>query len=102
MGKCLPCRSSQNFYQPSILCEEVGPRAGHFRGRGREVTALTRWVGEQLCLSLLFVVHFSVCLASFSSVLGWRPVATEFSLLSLQMEREGLLKTTEERAWEEG
>lgn len=51
---------------------------------------LARWVGKQLCLSLLFVVHFSVvCLSSFSSVLGWRPVAIEFSLLSLQMEKGG-------------
>lgn len=41
-------------------------------------------------MSLLFVVHFSVvCLASFSSVPGRRPVAIEFSLLSLQMEKGG-------------
>ena len=69
IGKLFPCRSFQNFYQPSILLKEFGPQTGRLRKRGKEVKALTCWAhtaGSRS--SFTWVCSSVVRLASFSSV----------------------------------
>lgn len=53
---------------------------------------------------VLLLFTFLCCLPCFIffCIPGQRPVVTEFSLLSLQIGREGELKAAEKRTWEKG